>query len=60
MSTVESRRSLGVKADDPEKDQSRRSGPKADDLRAKADDPGLKQTIFGQSRRSFRGKADDL
>ena len=51
-SRVESRRSLSVKADDPKKDQSRRSWSKADDPWAKADDPS-------KSRRSFV-KADDL
>ena len=51
-SRVESRRSLRVKADDPQKDQSRRSRSKADDPWVKADDPS-------KSRRSF-AKADDL
>ena len=51
-SRVESRRSFRVKADDPEKDQSRRSRSKADDPWVKADDPS-------KSRRSFV-KADDL
>ena len=51
-SRVESRRSFKVKADDPEKDQSRRSRSKADDPWVKADDPS-------KSRRSFV-KADDL
>ena len=51
-SRVESRRSLRVKADDPKKDQSRRSRSKADDPWVKADDPS-------KSRRSFV-KADDL
>ena len=51
-SRVESRRSFRVKADDPEKDQSRRSRSKADDPWVKADDPS-------ESRRSFV-KADDL
>ena len=51
-SRVESRRSFSVKADDPEKDQSRRSRSKADDPWVKADDPS-------KSRRSFV-KADDL
>ena len=60
MSWVESRRSLSVKADDPKKDESRRSGLKADDLWVKADDPGRKQTVLCQSRRSFWVKADDL
>ena len=65
MSTVESRRSLSVKADDPKKDQSRRSRrkqtipTKADDLGTKADDPGVKQTIFGPKRTIFWAKADD-
>ena len=52
LSRVESRRSLRVKADDPQKDQSRRSRSKADDPWVKADDPS-------KSRRSFV-KADDL
>ena len=52
MSRVESRRSFRVTADDPEKDQSRRSRSKADDPWVKADDPR-------KSRRSFV-KADDL
>ena len=59
-SWVESRRSLSVKADDPKKDESGRSGLKADDLWVKADDPGRKQTVLCQSRRSFWVKADDL
>ena len=59
-SWVESRRSLGVKADDPEKEESRRSGLKADDPWVKADDPGRKQTVLCQSGRSFWDKADDL
>ena len=43
---------LGSKAEDPKKDQSRRSRPKADDPWVKADDPS-------KSRRSFL-KEDDL
>ena len=46
-STVESRRSKRTKADDPQKDESRRSGAKADDLWFKADD------LLSQSRRSM-------
>ena len=59
-STVESRRSKRTKADDPQKDESRRSGAKADDLWVKADDPGRKQTIFGSKQTIFWAKADDL
>ena len=60
LSTVESRRSKRTKADDPQKDESRRSGAKADDLWVKADDPGRKQTIFGSKQTIFWAKADDL
>ena len=59
-STVESRRSKRTKADDPQKDESRRSGAKADDLWVKADDPGRKQTILGLKQTIFWAKADDL
>ena len=40
-------------ADDPEKDQSRRSGAKADDRWVNADDPGSKQTILGLKQTIF-------
>ena len=53
LSTVESRRSKRTKADDPQKDESRRSGAKADDLWVKADDPGRKQTILGLKQTIF-------
>ena len=53
LSTVEGRRSKRTKADDPQKDESRRSGAKADDLWVKADDPGRKQTIFGSKQTIF-------
>ena len=46
LNAVESGRSLGVKADDPGKDESRRSGAKADDPWVKSDDPGSNQTIL--------------
>ena len=58
--TVESGRSLSVKADDPKKDESGRSGTKADDPWVKADDPGWKQTIFGLKQTIFWAKPDDL
>ena len=45
--TVESGRSSRVKADDPQKDESRRSGMKADDPRIKADDPSESRRSFG-------------
>ena len=46
-STVENGQSFGVKAVDPEKDESIRSGPKADDPWVKADDCcGTNQTIL--------------
>ena len=59
-STVESGRSSRVKADYPQKDESRRSGIKADDPRIKADDLSAKaddllrksRRSLGQSRRS--------
>ena len=40
-------------ADDPGKDQSRRSGAKADDRWVKADDPGSKQTILALKQTIF-------
>ena len=46
-STVESGRSSEVKADDPEKDKSGRSGMKADDPWMKADDPPESRRSFG-------------
>ena len=55
-STVESGRSSEVKADDPQKDKSGRSGMKADDPWIKADDPSESRRSFGQSRRSFEEK----
>ena len=51
-STVESGRSLSVKADDPEKDESKRSQRKQTIFE-------LKHTILGESRRSRGLKADD-
>ena len=46
-STVESGRSSEVKADDPQKDKSGRSGMKADDPWIKADDPSESRRSFG-------------
>ena len=57
-SRVESRRSLRVKADDPQKDQSRRSRSKADDPWAKADDPSQSRRSSSK-RRFYRVKSDD-
>ena len=58
-STVESGRSSSGKADDPEKDKSRRSGMKADDPWIKADDLSESRRSLVQSRRSQGLKADD-
>ena len=54
--TVENRRSFGVKAVDPEKDESIRSGPKVHDPWVKADDLcGTKRTIFEPKRTILEG-----
>ena len=58
LNRVQSRRSLRTKADDPQKDQSRRSRSKADDPWFKADDPSQSRRSSSK-RRFYRVKADD-